>query len=124
MPVPMVTENHDGLKFRTTLRQPTSYLDLDWKDVGELMVVMSPAGSDTMLVLSVVSSVTAGNLELAGIVMAGLLDANRTSCWSSMVTHFLRCSTIILFDLLDGEHQLRVERFNKMYSSHLDGCVT
>lgn len=24
-PVPMVTENHDGEKFRTTLRHPTSY---------------------------------------------------------------------------------------------------
>ena len=27
MPVPIVVENHDGLKLRTTLRQPNSYFD-------------------------------------------------------------------------------------------------
>ena len=47
MPVPIVTENQDGEKLRTTRRQPTSYFDGVGSGDGALMNVSEPPdGSD------------------------------------------------------------------------------
>jgi hypothetical protein len=113
MPVPIVTENHDGLKLRTTLLQPTSYFDVDtvislsagedFPSSAESPVVMadrpSPAGSD--LDVTLLARLWAVAVVLlrrrrpaekservaicagATIVIAGLLDAMRCIMVSS-----------------------------------------
>lgn len=113
-PVPIVTENHEGEKLRTTRRHPTSYFvgviavcaeDDVPNDAGESVdasfVAVAPDGSDrggenplappaSTFVLRDLrgsmcgrESVREGRRAVAGIVMAGLLDARRRSSRSS-----------------------------------------
>ena len=88
-PVPIVTENHEGEKLRTTRRQPTSYFDCTGKSYcWNRCPVVSPAGSPTGFEADA-DIVRAGARGLdvdvcesicaSGIVMAGLFDARRIS---------------------------------------------
>jgi hypothetical protein len=92
MPVPMVTENHDGEKLRTTRRQPTSYFD--GVGSGVLMNVSEPPdGSDDDRTLVCERDRERRRfisredmIWLAGIVIAGLLEAMRSISRSSSVS--------------------------------------
>ena len=93
---PIVTENHDGEKFLTTLRHPTSYFDcgasVDSEELGSSSGA-SPAGSparseaDADIVGKVARVFCRLAVEVrestwaAGIVMAGLLDAICIRSW-------------------------------------------
>jgi hypothetical protein len=76
MPVPIVTENHDGEKFLTILRQPTSYF-VWFADVTVFWELL--LGVRGGFVLEEAFCRFVGAHCAAGIVNAGLSDAIRSS---------------------------------------------
>lgn len=80
MPVPIVTENHDGLKFRTILRQPASFL------LGYLLIVTGLSlewvycGCPELAVADGEEPVER-NRDAAGAVTAGLSIRNGRFVW-------------------------------------------
>ena len=126
MPVPIVTLNHDGLKFRTMRRHPLSYFDSGRRKRSDLvlgsfdslsLVVEGPLlGEDAhSLMVRCLREDVATNVADAGILIAGLLLATRSARSSSSSIDDVVLQTVTRLSML-----LSVRDGDEIVEFHLD----